>query len=126
MKFHEVSIATARIEGLTKPPYYFEHHCYWAWKIMFSDTSTLGFRNLKFIRLGKTEEEGEFLCNQIKENFKQAHINDGDKVAILFESNGRVRAIGRIGWDLWIDVKDKFAKKTFEELNIVITSLKVY
>lgn len=27
MKFQEVNVATARIKGLEKPPYYFDHHC---------------------------------------------------------------------------------------------------
>lgn len=126
MKFQEVNIATARIEGLKKAPYYFDHHCYFAWNIMFSDTSTLGFTNLPFIKVGDTEEEGVVFCNQLKENFKQANIHDGDKVAVLYEANGHVRAIGCIGQDSWIDAEDKFVKKTFEELNIVITSLKVH
>jgi len=126
MKFQEVNIATARINGLTKQPYYFDHHCYWAWSIIFSDSSTSRFYNLPVIEVGDTEEEGIVLCNQLKENFKQAHIYDGDKVAVLFEANGSVRAIGSLGEDSWIDAGDKFVKKTFEELNIIITSLKVY
>ena len=42
------------------------------------------------------------------------------------EDDGRVWAIGNTGEDSWIDVTDKFTKKTFAELNIVIKSLKVY
>lgn len=126
MKFQEINIATARIDGLTKPPYYFEHCCFWAWGIMFSDTPTSEFYNLPFIKVGETEEEARIFCNQIKENFKQAGIYNGDKVVVLFEANGSVRAIGSIRRDSWIDVTDKFVKKTFKELNIVITSLKVY
>ena len=126
MKFEKVSIATTRIGGLTKSPYYFNHHGYFAWDIMFSDSSTLGFHNIPRINVGDTEEEAVEFCNQLKENFEQAHIHDGDKVSIIFKANGLVRAIGCIGEDLWIDADDKFVKKTFEELNIVITSLKVY
>lgn len=126
MKFQKVNIATARIEGLTKPSYYFEPHCYYAWDLMFSDTSTLMFHNLSFIKVGYTEEEGEIFCNQLKENFKEAHIYDGDKVAVIFGNDGCVLAIGNTGEDAWIDTTDKFVKKTFAELNIVITSLKVY
>lgn len=84
------------------------------------------FNNIPCIKVGDTEEEGVAFCNQLKENFKQANIYDGDKVAILFGANGSVRAIGRAGQDSWIDVTDKFVKKTFKELNIVITSLKVH
>ena len=126
MKFQKVNIATARIKGLKKPPYYFDHHCYYAWDIMFEDTSTLFFYNLPFIKVGNTEEEGEVFCNQLKENFNEAHIYDGDKVAVIFGDDGRVLAIGNTGEDAWIDTTDKFVKKTFAELNIVITSLKVY
>ena len=110
MKFQKVNIATARIKGLKKPPYYFDHHCYYAWDI----------------KVGNTEEEGEVFCNQFKENFNEAHIYDGDKVAVIFGDDGRVLAIGNTGEDAWIDTTDKFVKKTFAELNIVITSLKVY
>lgn len=93
---------------------------------MFYDTSTLQFNNLPFIKVGDNEEEAETFCDQLKENFKQAKIHNGDKVAILFETNGFVRAIGNIGQDLWIDVDNNFLKKTFKDLGIIITSLKVY
>lgn len=93
---------------------------------MFEDTSTFSFRNLPFIKVGDTKEEGEIFCNQLKENFKEAHIYDGDKVAVIFGDDGCVLAIGSMGEDAWIDTTDKFVKKTFAELNIVIKSLKVY
>ena len=96
MKFQRVNIATARIKGLKNSPYYFEPHCYYAWDIIFEDTSTLFFNNLPFIKVGNTEEEGKVFCNQLKENFNKAHIYDGDKVAVIFEDDGRVLAIGNI------------------------------
>lgn len=126
MKTQTISIATARINGLTASPYYFEAKCFWAWKIMFSDTSTLGFFNLPFIKVGDNEEEAVIFCNRLKNKFKQANIHDGDKVAVIFGEDGNARAIGRTGTDLWIDVDDKFVIKTFKELNINIKSLKVY
>ncbi len=125
MKLQEVNIATARIEGLSKPPYLFKPH-YWAWDIMFFDTSTIMFEQLPFINVGYTEEKGVIFCNQIKANFDQANIYDGDKVAILYMKNGAVRAIGKIGHDSWIDVADNFVNKTFKELDISISSLKVH
>lgn len=97
MKFQKVNIATARIKGLKKPPYYFDHRGYYAWDIMFEDTSTLLFNNIPFIYVGNTEEEAEIFCNQLKENFKEAHIYDGEKVAVIFGDNGRVLAIGNTG-----------------------------
>ena len=126
MKFQKINIATAQIKGLRNPPYYFSHRGYYAWDIMFEAPSTLLFKNLPFIKVGDTEEEGKIFCNQFKENFNKAHIYDGDKVSILFGDDGRVLAIGNSGEDVWIDTSDKFAKKTFADLNIVITSLKVY
>lgn len=126
MKFQKINIATARIDGLTKQPYYFDHHCYYAWDIMFNDTSTFLFDNIAFIKVGKNKEEGEKFCNQIKENFREANIYDGERVAVIFGDDSRVLAIGKIGDDMWIDTADKFAKKTFAELNICITSLRVY
>ena len=126
MKFQNVNIATTRIKGLEKTPYYFEHHCYYVWDIMFHNSSTLSFNNLPFIIVGNTEEEGNLICNQLNENFREAHINEGDEVAVLFDGNGCILAIGNIGEDSWVDITDGFDKKTFAELNIVPTSLKVY
>ena len=121
-----LNIATARIKGLEKHPYRFEHSCYYAWSIMFEDTSTLFFSNLPVIKVGNTEEEGEEFYYQIKENFKEAHINEGDKVAIIFEDDGHILAIGSTKKDAWIDTTDNYAKKSFTELNMVITSLRIY
>lgn len=126
MKFQEVNIATARIKGLEKPPYYFEHGWYYAWDIILESTSPVSFCNLPFIKVGDTQVEGEIFCNQLKENFKEAHIYDGNKVAVIFGDGGYVLAIGCMGEDAWVDATDKFVKKTFSDLNIVITSLKVY
>lgn len=126
MKKKKICIATAKIKGLNDSPYYFEHHCYYAWKIMFEDTSTLFVNNLPFIKVGDTKEEGEIFCNHLKENFNEAHIYEGNKVAVIFEDDGNVLAIGSTGKDEWIDTTDKFVKKTFAELNINIKSLIVY
>lgn len=126
MKFQKVNIATARIKGLEKAPYYFEHHCHYTWDIMLEDVSTLLVYNLPFINVGNNEEKGKIFCDQIKENFEKAHIYDGNKVAIIFGDDGNVLAIGKIGEDAWIDTTDKFVKKTFAQLNINIKSLKVY
>ena len=49
-----------------------------------------------------------------------------DAMLVIFKDDGQILAIGNIGEDAWIDTTDKFVKKAFAELNIVITSLKVY
>lgn len=131
MKFKKVNIATARIKGLKKEPYFLDNW-FWGWEIVFSDFSTLGISNFLLdhaliIDVGDTEEEGKVTCNQIRENFKNSHIKNGDRIALLYESNGSIIAIGNLAEDSWIDVQDNFVKKTFKELNIIIiSSLKVH
>ena len=119
MKCQEINIATARIKELTKMRYYSNHRYFYTWSITFSHPSTLIFNNLPFIKVGDTEVEGEIF-------FKEAHIYEGNKVAVIFGNDGNIIAIGNFGEDLWIDATDKLVKKTFKELNIVVTSLKVY
>ena len=128
MELKNINIATARIRGLNAKPYYFRHKDFYAWDIMFEDTPTTCtcFESLPLIKVGNTKEEGEDFCNKLKKNFKDALIFDGTKVTILFEDNGRIIAIGNTIEDAWIDPTDKFSKKTFLELNIIITSLRVF
>ena len=126
MKFQKVNIATARIRGLTERPNFLSDRGYFSWNITFDEKSILIFINLSFINMGYTETEAEFFCNQIKVRFKSAQIYEGDKVAVIFRDDGRVVAIGNMGEDVWIDTTNQFVKKTFAELNIVITSLAVY
>ena len=126
MIFKKVNITTARIEGLEKQPYYFNHKCYWAWDIIFSDTHTFAVNNLTWIKMGDSEREAIKFCNGLKKKFNKANIYEGNKVALIFENEGRVIAIGSEGKDKWIDVRDKFKVKSFKDLNIVVTSLKVY
>lgn len=123
---HKVSIATTRIKGLNRSPYYFKRCDFYAVDILFTESSTLFFDNLPFIKVGDTREEAKTFWSKLRKNFSEAHIYDGDKVAVIFDKNSHVVAIGNIGEDTWIDVTDEFSKKTFAELNITITSLKVY
>ena len=125
MKFQNVKIATARIKGLRRSPYYSHEEGYYVWDIMFERCSTLYFNDL-FVKVGNNEEEGKTFCEQLKKNFNQAHIFDENKVAVIFGDDDCVLAIGNIGEDVWIDATDKFVRKTFAQLNINITSLKVY
>lgn len=119
MKFQKIGIGTARINGLSKDPYYFTHKCFWAWDITFSDVSSLfEFDNLPFIKVGDTEEEAVSFCNRLKENFKTAHIKNKSKVTVLFGPDGHVCAINRAGHGLWIDVGDRFTVKPFNELSL--------
>lgn len=121
MKCKKTCFATARINGLTSSPYYFEHRCFFAWDIMFSDASITTFNHLLLIKVGDTEEEAVEFCNQLKENFKQAHIYNGEEVSIIFDKeDSHVSAIGCIDdQESWIDVDDKFVKKNLKELSIL-------
>ena len=47
-------------------------------------------------------------------------------IAVIFGNDYNVIAIGKLGENLWIDVTGGFVAKAFGDLNIVITSLKVY
>ncbi len=124
MKVQEVNFATARIKGLTNQPYYFEHRCFYAWNIKLE--TTLEFNDILIVNVGQTEEGGKIFCNQLKENFNKAHIYEGDRIVVIFKDDGKVIAIGNKGEDVWIDITDNLSKKSFAELDIEFTSLKVY
>ena len=126
MEFRKVNMATARIRGLKKGPYYFEHHCYYAWDIKFDDASTLWVNHISFIPMGDSMEEAEREYKRVVGIFGRARIQEKDKVALLFADPGNVLAIGKIGDDVWIDVRDHFTRKPFKDLIIVIKSLMVY
>lgn len=128
MKTKKVCIGTARIHGLKDDLYYFNAKCYYAWNIMFSETSTLKFHNLPWIYLNEdSEEEAEKKLKEIKHNFEILGIHDEEKVAVLFdEKGGQVLAIAALGQDLWIDTRNQFDVKIFRDLNVVVTGLKVF
>ena len=121
-----INIGTAIITGLTKPFYYFEHRCWYAWDIMFKDPSTLMFNNLPYIKLGESEEQAKFKHAQILRNFKEAHIHEGESVAVIFRNDGFVVAIGKLGQNVWIDCLDNFCPKPFRGLYHRVSGLSVY
>lgn len=124
----ELCIATAKIKGIDTPPSYWEHHCDYIWSITFEEPSTF-VGNLAFIELGSNLKKALDYYYSFKDNFDKALICDGDKVSIIFDDSGHfteILAIGCIGEDSWIDVRDQFSLKTFKELKIKVDSLKVY
>lgn len=123
---YNIKIATGEINGLNKEPYYHNDLCAYFWDITFSNTSCFLFNNIPFIKVGNTEEESISFCNKLKKVFKEANIHDGERVAIIFKNSGKVIAIGKLGLNLWIDVRNNFALKTFKELKINIRSLRLY
>lgn len=54
------------------------------------------------------------------------NIYDDNEVVVVLVENSKVKKISYILPDLQIDTIDKFVNKSFEELNIIITSLKVH
>ena len=126
MEIFDVSVTKARITGLTKKPYYFKAKCFYAMSITFKDTDTLTVNNIPFIWLGEDKESAQKAYDRIVQTFEDAGIHEGDRVNVLFTDAGSVFAIGRIGYDTWIDAKDHFSLKKFSDLNCIITGLSVY
>ena len=112
-----MKIATARIHGLESSPYWFGEHCHFAWDITFSEHSEFfAFINIVGINMGKTKEEAEEFCDGIKENFKQANIHENDEVTVVYGRDGLVIAIGKKEEKSWIEVNNKFSKRSFEAI----------
>lgn len=122
-----IGIATARIRGLTNIPLHFKDLCFYGMSITFSQTSYMFFQNITPIVGGRTRKEALWFCTMVVANFFSINIVDGYVVSVIFdEKDGSVIAIGASGRDAWIDVKDKFTVKTFNELKIEIDSLTVH
>lgn len=128
MKFRRIVIATAEIKGIDKDPYYFEHHCYWAWSLMFENPSNLlSFNNMPVIALSCDEDEAREICDTWKKAFEKANIHEGDKVVLICNTKGEILAIGATYSDIWVDVyQNKFTVKTFKELKLNVSSLRVW
>ena len=120
-----INITLAQIEDEPTMPYYSIELCCYVWKIVFEYASTKKFNNLN-IKVGDTEAKAIANRHQVRLNFAEANIYWGDKVAIIFDEEGNILALGKMKEDVWLDVTDNFKKKSFAELNIDITSLKVY
>lgn len=77
MKFQNVNITTPRIEGLTKPPFYFDHNCFYACNIMFKNTSMMAINLVLFwemmvmLQQSATQEKmrGLMQPTNLQENF---------------------------------------------------------
>lgn len=122
----DVGIATGRIHGLTNIPRHFKGLCFYGMSITFSETSYM-LKNLTPLWGGETRKIARWFCTMVVANFFSINIIDGYVVSVIFdEKDGSVIAIGASGRDAWIDVKDKFTVKTFNELKIKIDSLTVH
>lgn len=118
------SLATATIFGLDMRPH--TRNGVYEWSITFC-RQTVVFDHIDFKYLGNNMEEAEKTCIPIKEQFLKAGIESCESVVVLIDAEtSKIRAISKKGSEYWIDVQDKFALKTFDELKINVTSLIVY
>lgn len=126
MSFLKVGITTARI-NLSLRPTLDSLDSDWIWEIYFFQDINRGFTFSRVLSQNKNSSTAALReHNRIKSVFEDAGIRDTDKVILLFdEGSHTLRAIGVPGQNIWVDV-DGFVKKTFTELNIFISSLKVY
>ncbi len=125
MKFKRIVIATAKIEGVEKEPYWFDHHCYWAWSLRFTEASNIfAFYNKPVITLSKDKDEAWKICDKWKKAFKKADIHEGDTVALICNTKRDILAIGSLSRDCWVDVyQNIFTVKKFKDLKINVSSL---
>ena len=123
MEKTNLKITTATIR-LNTVPYYFEHHCYWAWDILFEDYPLFSFNSLTWLYMGDSKEEARKTCRTIKKVFANNSILDKSKVSVLYDEDGII-AIGRDSKDCYIHVRDHFTVKTFTELNLNLASLAI-
>lgn len=120
---HKNYIATANIRITNL--YWFCHHCYHAFDIIFDNPSSIFLNNIIAIAAGHDEEESEQFLNSVKQHFYNAGISNGDSVTIIYNGS-RALAIGIPGKDLWVDVSDgilpSIPLKTSSELRFNIPS----
>ncbi|MBO5141679.1 MAG: hypothetical protein J6C46_01545 [Clostridia bacterium] len=123
-----INIAFATID-LEYEPFMFRHINalgHYFCEFTFEYASTKKFNNPLNIKLGETEAKAVATQQQILMNFSEANIFLGDEVAIIFNDEGNILALGKMEEDVWLDVNDDFKKKSFVELNVDITSLKIF
>ncbi len=126
-QYQEINIATARI-SIQNMIFCEQTNKYFAWTICnFTYYSHHSYKTqiIKQV-VGNNAEKCKFYCDKFKETFEQVHIHSGDKVAVMFNENGHIIAIGAIGKDSWIDMRSGLSKKSFKELNIIPASLSVF
>lgn len=117
-------MTTARICGLKGKAYYNRSRGIYMWNVTFEGAATL-IQKYWILSAGETEEEAKEYQKEITKKLGELQIFNGNEVAILFNSEGKVFAIASLGQDEWISIeKRKIVKKSFGDYEI--TSLKVY
>lgn len=127
MKQYNICTATALL--YISPVYWNESSTSYCFDITFQNLSYFLLENLHSNLEGLSQDEAANFYEEVKTYFKTGGIWSGTPVSILF-SDGQILAIGAHGKDVWYDVRDGVSpvatKKSFSELGIDITSLKVY
>ena len=130
MESKRVNIATAKVNygwvhffGSTKN--------YYSMWLETDDSRDFLYNGLDYIALEPIREKsvpeeklGDIL--ERKNRLFEANLRPGTEVVVLFEDDGQVIAISKKGDKKWMDVRDKFTSKTFGELGIDATSLRVF
>lgn len=123
----KINIGTARINNFLDALFWSDRHEAHLSRIIFYDVPVLNIPKEYCFPVGKTTLKDAISNYEfILSNIRQANIHDGDKVIVIFDEEGNILALGKINEDVWLDVTDQFKAKSFAELNIEITSLKVY
>ncbi len=132
MTFQHLTIASAKINGLTKDPTYLEPQCVWLWEFYFTRSSNpyaSCFERSQLIKVGGSEntfEESKAFCDELKKKIvDKMGIREGERVPVIIGENGELIAIGKKHETLWLDVNDQFTLKGFEDFNIIPKSLEV-
>lgn len=119
-------MTTARICGLKGSIYYHRRLSRYVWNVTFEGAAT-SIQKYWIMEAGKDDEEEEVKKYQeeITKKLGELEIFNGNKVAILFDSQGEVFAIASLGKDKWVSIKyGNFVIRSFGDFNV--TSLKVY
>ena len=91
----------------------------------------ISYADKLILKVGKYKPSPDYKLTDSIDNFilstlEQVNIQHGDNIVVIFDEEGNILALGKKNEDVWLDVTDGFQKKSFAELNIDITSLKVY
>ena len=108
--------------------YFLYRNMFWGFdlKAEYHPRPDFKFNGADHVELEAVEYASEEDCLIRQENFKKADIKYNEQVAVLYQEDGSVIAIAKKGEDMWLDVRDNLTPKTFEELNVSITSLKAF
>ena len=124
---YRISLAKSKVTGIDSIPTPFEpiENAY-SWGLNFPDAYQYGLHNMQSIIMGYDEKTAKRVHEDVKRRIAKAGIHENDTVVVMYYNNDRVRAIGVVGHDIWLDAMDLFRSKSFNELEIDPVHLEVY